>query len=74
MNRARLQSMLADDAALIKRGRKSALHSARREAMDELRATTSALLNGAPVNTAAVRAALDDLDWLASIEEEGNTK
>ena len=74
MNRARLESMLADDAALIKRGRKSALHGARREAMDELRATTSALLNGAPVNTAAVRAALDDLDWLASIEEEGNTK
>ena len=74
MNRARIESMLADDAALIKRGRKSALHSARREAMDELRATTSALLNGAPVNTAAIRAALDDLDWLASIEEEGNTK
>ena len=74
MNRARLESMLADDAALIKRGRKSALHSARREAMDELRATTSALLNGSPVNTAAIRAACDDLDWLASIEEEGNTK
>ena len=70
MNRARLQSMLADDAALIKRGRKSALHSARREAMDELRATASALLNGAPVNTAAIRAACDDLDWLASLDSE----
>ena len=70
MNRARLQSMLADDAALIKRGRKSALHSARREAMDELRSTTSALLNGAPVNTAAIRAASDDIDWLASLDSE----
>lgn len=70
MNRARLQSMLADDAALIKRGKKSALHSARREAMDELRATTSALLNGAQISTAAIRAACDDLDWLDSIEQE----
>ena len=70
MNRTRLESLLSDDAALIKRGRKSALHSARREAMDELRATTSALLNGAPVNTAAIRAACDDLDWLASLDSE----
>lgn len=70
MNRTRLESMLADDAALIKRGRNSALHSARREAMDELRATTSALLNGAQVSTAAIRAACDDLDWLDSLDSE----
>jgi len=69
MNRKRLESMLADDAALVARGRKSALHSARREAMDELRATTSALLNGGQISTSAIRAALDDLDWLASLDE-----
>ena len=64
MNRSRLESLLSDDVGLVVRGRKSAIWSARKEALDELRATTSAILNGVTMNTAAVRSALDDLDWI----------
>jgi len=64
MNRSRLESLLSDDVGLVARGRKSAIWSARKEALDELRATTSAILNGVTMNTSAVRAALDDLDWI----------
>ena len=62
MNVNQLEKLLADPDALQKRGKESALHSARGTAESELRAATQELLNGATVTTERIRAACDDID------------
>ena len=69
MNRSRLTTALCDDAELIRRGRMSHIHSARKQALDELRSACQSVMNGS-AGTAAIRAACDDLDWLASLDSE----
>lgn len=71
MNRDRLKEHLADDGIVMSRGRRSLIYSARKEVMDALRSAVQSTLSGTgPIHTAAIRQALDDLDWLAAIDKE----
>jgi len=70
MTPEKLKAMLSDDAAIIQRGRTSAIESARRTALNLLRASTQERLNGATATTLGIRKACDDLDKIAAIELE----
>ena len=70
MTPEKLKETLADEPAVTRSGRTYLIGSARRTALNLLRASTQEYLNGATATTLGIRKACDDLDKIAAIELE----